>query len=1523
MRSQPFVSVIIATLFLAACGPKDDGGSSGEPGAGACALMITEIMADPVDPVKTGWEWIELYNGSGQDMDLSMLRIMVREGAGSPKYLSFRPDEEILIPAGEYFVLRQSDGEDEHPDPDDPLVYWYEKGFRLPQSDFTVAVRSLDGTLYHQLSFGLDAECLPATGVLPAITAGASMELQPGYAGDCDKSFIEQCEAWDVAWQKAIPGSTDKGTPGAAPAPKPEGDAPVQGEFVVTELLSASGDDCGADWFELLNLTDRPLNLEGCLIADSLESGGAVVDAPAVIPAGGFAVFADMAMGDVEVAYIFTKPDFNKTGDVLSIRCPDAAGDLQDVLWVEYGGGEGTLPKPAEPASIGLCFDLLPAEPTVADYHDPAFWAVTEKGMAGCGSDLGSPGAENLACVCEPVCAPGICDVDDGCGGICGCGENGICVEGSCTCEVEPDCANKTCGDDGCGGSCGDCDDGQTCVTGEAFAACAAVPAVPGDLVPVEIMSDAGDACGGVDWFEVRNLTTTDLSLEGCVIGDAAATGTHTIAAPLIVPAGGLALLAGGEIDGVDVDYVFTKPNQNKDSDTLFLRCTADETEITIFEVTYGAAEGDLPAPEEARSTGLCPDLLPAAPEVADYLAPANWAVTLLGVAACGDHGTPGTENIDCACEAACEPGVCAVDDGCGGSCGCSETEECVEGACVCLVEPDCTDKACGDDGCGGSCGECDPGLACVSAGTGTLCAGTPGLLDVIPTEIHTNSAAESCQGIDWFELYNPGETPLSLSGCTIGDASASGSHTFGGDLVVPAMGYLLIAAAEMPGITAGYLTSKPNLNQGGDSLWLECPAEPAPVMVFEIEFGGDEGTLPAPAEGASVGLCWERLGEGAETADLLDPGVWDLTIEGADGCGGDLGSPGFANAPCQCLPSCAPDTCGDDGCGGLCACTQEWQICAEGACVCGVEPSCDGKECGDDGCGGACGACEAGGTCAASDGGTICAFAPAAGQIVPTEISSHNTGDCAVDWFELKNLGESPAILEGCTIGDASESGDHVIGAPVVIPAGGLALFVAGGELPGAVADYDFPKPNLNQGGDTLWLECPGDPGPALQFTVDFTGGLGAYPDPDEGASIGICPDLLPENPTALDYLVPSSWTVTAFGDMACPGNLGTPGAENIACGCELTCEEGACGVPDGCGGTCQCAGEGLVCSPSFQCVEPFDCAGLAFCIDDCGEDFQCWSEGCYDIATPDAQGWFDAFTACLLLECGDLSDTVCVDAAFAGTCAPIFEECCLPDCGGNECGDDGCGGSCGECEAPLDLCEAGVCVCPVAPSCDGKECGDDGCGGDCGACPEGLSCVVGEDASLCAAPPVAGQVVPTEIATFYGDTDCAGVDWFELMNLAETHVDLGGCTIGDAAASGTHVLVGPLVIPAGELALFSSAELPGYTADYLFPKPNLNQGGDLLWLECPGDPDPLVLFSVDFTGAEGGLPTPDPLASIAVCPDMLPVGALAADYLDPANWQLSADGEIPTCADLGTGTPALGTPGATNPSCLLDPPV
>jgi hypothetical protein len=52
--------------------------------------------------------------------------------------------------------------------------------------------------------------------------------------------------------------------------------------------------------------------------------------------------------------------------------------------------------------------------------------------------------------------------------------------------------------------------------------------------------------------------------------------------------------------------------------------------------------------------------------------------------------------------------------------------------------------------------------------------------------------------------------------------------------------------------------------------------------------------------------------------------------------------------------------------------------------------------------------------------------------------------------------------------------------------------------------------------------------------------------------------------------------------------------------------------------------------------------------------------------------------------------------------------QDVCVPGCAGKECGDDGCGGSCGGCSAPFIECQDGLCAC--GPTCAADSDCDDG---------------------------------------------------------------------------------------------------------------------------------------------------------------------------------------------------------------------
>jgi hypothetical protein len=91
-----------------------------------------------------------------------------------------------------------------------------------------------------------------------------------------------------------------------------------------------------------------------------------------------------------------------------------------------------------------------------------------------------------------------------------------------------------------------------------------------------------------------------------------------------------------------------------------------------------------------------------------------------------------------------------------------------------------------------------------------------------------------------------------------------------------------------------------------------------------------------------------------------------------------------------------------------------------------------------------------------------------------------------------------------------------------------------------------------------------------------------------------------------------------------------------------------------------------------------------------------------------------------------------------------------CVHKCADRECGDDGCGGSCGNCDGQ-DLCTIdGACVC--VPDCKDLQCGGDGCGGQCGSCPAGFAC----EANICAALPCEPDCEGEECAVCPDGTVC-----------------------------------------------------------------------------------------------------------------------------------------------------------------------
>jgi len=232
----------------------------------------------------------------------------------------------------------------------------------------------------------------------------------------------------------------------------------------------------------------------------------------------------------------------------------------------------------------------------------------------------------------------------------------------------------------------------------------------------------------------------------------------------------------------------------------------------------------------------------------------------------------------------------------------------------------------------------------------------------------------------------------------------------------------------------------------------------------------------------------------------------------------------------------------------------------------------------------------------------------------------------------------------------------------------------------------------------------------------------------------------------------------------------------------CVPQCTGKVCGA-DGCGGTCGTCDDGKAChdgqcvgeypesclgegEPSAQaCPEGMDFVGCCDVLDRvvwCNEG-KLYCLDCPTLAEPaNVCGWIEEIhgTLAQFYACGgegeDPTTTYpracactpecmgkeCGDDGCGGTCGTCTGgaycqngECtldCKPECTNKQCGDDGCGGTCGTCASGFD-CRNGACVSNCVPDCAGKECGDDGCGDQCGKCPTGLLCNQGLCVSTC----------------------------------------------------------------------------------------------------------------------------------------------------------------------------------------------
>ncbi|MGB0588689.1 MAG: lamin tail domain-containing protein [Myxococcota bacterium] len=632
-----------------------------------------------------------------------------------------------------------------------------------------------------------------------------------------------------------------------------------------------------------------------------------------------------------------------------------------------------------------------------------------------------------------------------------------------------------------------------------------------------------------------------------------------------------------------------------------------------------------------------------------------------------------------CECIPSCDGKVCG-DDGCGGDCGsCPSGLGCdAVGQCTCVTN--CEGKICGDDGCGGSCGQCDNGTGCTIEGDACV----PGACS-ITIDVSTNEFGEE---LSW-EIIDGND-----------DVVASGDGY--GDNEIVSTAFLL--------------------DNGSYTLRM-------------IDTYGD-GWL-----GATISISYTN-----GDAEIL---TTTLAV-------GTVATESFDINCNLCFPNCEGKLCGDNGCGGSCGtcdgnCIPDIGECVSGSCTMVMEiyGGAFGSEMGYE-------IMDEEGVVVHSDSGFPSNQMSSTTFDLPRGVYSFKMTDSFGDgWnggyatlsYQWAGAADELVVLDQATIGTGSAGAeDFTINCneceAECAPDAECGSDGCGGSCgSGCAGDQVCIQGGYCASGTCSIIVTVDSAGFADEIGWNLVGGGGVSVGSGSGYSnnTSVSEEIVLN---AGNYGIELSdsfgdgWhggTITVAlahsGEVLYTGGLVTgeaagSGSFGLDCeGCQASCDGKDCGS-DACGGDCGSCGD-------FQA-----------CIDDVCEDGYCEVEiamttGYYagevswelvdqsGVIAAEGSGYsqnFATFTTQVLLTTGSYSLKMYDswgDGWNGGTIALSYVSSGIEITSGGLSS-----GNAGSLLAETDCS-------PCTPDCAGRQCGDDGCGGTCGFCPTGQGCT---PAGLCA---------------------------------------------------------------------------------------------------------------------------------------------------------------------------------------------
>ncbi len=414
------------------------------------------------------------------------------------------------------------------------------------------------------------------------------------------------------------------------------------GEVAIVEFMANPRGFFGGagQWFDVVNTSGAPIDLEGWKIEVSFGLGGTIsthelVDPPA-FPTGAQLLFAGSSDpagdGSVTPDYQWSRQDVNLPQFHGWVRLVNSDDEIADFVYIEPGAVMRGHSRVFDPE----------VSPDALDNDDYSSWCPNLTDVLGAQGNYGRPGAVASPCVAEP-CDGRSCDAPDP-----------ICLDDLTSRSYDDtgvECQVSRFNNPWCNFATDeeDCEAIGVCVAGVCEEPPADIPEV-GELVITELMGDPSGPDADREWIEVYNPTDRELSLFGLRLEDNETGGafdTYQINDPdAVIAPGGYAVLirntdptVNGNISGgIYYNGGHLKDNPPEGMTILLVRPDGE----VITEVHYGT-------PVTGRSQQLHASLYVGQGSVASsvLLDPESWC---LGEGSYGEggQGTPGADNLEC-----------------------------------------------------------------------------------------------------------------------------------------------------------------------------------------------------------------------------------------------------------------------------------------------------------------------------------------------------------------------------------------------------------------------------------------------------------------------------------------------------------------------------------------------------------------------------------------------------------------------------------------------------------------------------------------------------------------------------------------------------------------------------------------------------------------------------------------------------------------------------------------------------------